>query len=183
MDSTRSRIGSQAAVVGNSFGAGLARLYAASHPERASHLILVDGGHIAQLPKIARRVMGVPIFEPIYERIRKQAFSESGIRRAFANDASMTNDVITSSQAASHGFVALMRQIALSDVPANQTPSAPTLLIWGERDRLAPLARAHELAAELPDARLAVIKNAGHMPQLEDPVSFIHIVREFCGVG
>ncbi|HZQ10888.1 MAG TPA: alpha/beta hydrolase, partial [Anaerolineae bacterium] len=139
-------------------------------------------GQIARVPNIARRVIGSPIVAPLYELFRKQAFSEAGIRRAFANRAAVTNEVIAASQDASHGFVALMRQIALRDVPLNQTPRVPTLLVWGERDRLAPLARAYELAAEIPEARLAVIKNAGHLPQLEDPVSFVRVVREFCGV-
>src|SRR5436190_14150617 len=49
---------SQAVFVGNSFGAGLARLYASAHPERVTKLILVDGGQIIQFPRLARRVMG-----------------------------------------------------------------------------------------------------------------------------
>src|SRR5689334_14454450 len=36
----------QAIFVGNSFGAGLARLYASAHPERVTKLVLVDGGQI-----------------------------------------------------------------------------------------------------------------------------------------
>ena len=168
-----------AMVAGNSFGAALARLYAAAQPERVTRTILADGGQFPALPKFARRFLAASVTAPIFELMRRQAFSENGVKRAFANPALVTPEVLQASQNASHGFVALMRQVVLSELPAQKIPSQPTLLIWGERDRLASVARAHELAAEIPQAQLAVIKNAGHMPQLEDPLSFVKIVRDF----
>lgn len=175
---------SRAAFIGNSFGASLARLYAAAHPERVTHLILVDGGQIPRVPTFARRLLAAPILAPLFEWMRQQAFSEKGIRRAFANQNVVTPKVLAASQNASHGFVALMRQVLMDELPAAQTPLAPTLLVWGERDKLANLTRAYQLARELdaaetPIAQLALIKHAGHLPQLEDPASFVKIVREF----
>lgn len=171
----------QAAVVGNSFGAGLARLYAAAYPERVTHLILVDGGQIARPPKLMQRVMSTPFLAPFYEMVRQQSFSETDIRRAFGNDALVNDEVIKSSQAASHGFITLMQQLSSGGIPSNQTPRAPALLVWGERDRVAPIQRAQDIAAEIAVERLAVIKNAGHLPQIQDPLSFVRIVRDFCG--
>lgn len=169
----------QAVLVGNSFGAAFARLYAAAHPERVTHLILVNGGQIPRVPGFARGIMQLPVLAPMFELIRRQTFTENGVRRAFADPALATPEVVRASQEASHGFVQLMRHVGLSNSPAAETPHMPTLLIWGERDKLAPLARAHELAADLPDAELAVIKSAGHLPQLEDPASFVKIVCDF----
>lgn len=174
---------SEAVVIGNSFGGALARLYAASFPARVSRLVLADGGQLAALPAIARRVGAASWSAPFFELVRRQAFSESSVRRAFANPALATPEVVRSSQDASRGFVALMRQVVLSELPEKRNPVQSTQLIWGERDRLSPLARANEIAAEIPNAQLAVIKNAGHMPQLEDPVSFVKIVREFCAAA
>lgn len=170
---------SDAVVAGNSFGAVLARLYAANHPARTSRVILVDGGHIAALPKFARRAAAASWSAPLFELVRRQAFSEKNIRRAFHNPALATPQVVLASQDASHSFVALMRQVVWSELPAQKNPPQPTQLIWGERDKLAPVSRAHKVAAEIPQAQLAVIKNAGHLPQLEDPLSFVHIVRAF----
>jgi pimeloyl-ACP methyl ester carboxylesterase len=170
---------SQAAFVGNSFGAGLARLYASAHPERVTHLLLVDGGQIPRLPKFARTLMGASFLTPLFELLRRQGFSEKSVQSAFGNPAAVTPEILSASQEASHGFVRLMRRVGLSDVPQNQTPRAPTLLVWGERDKLASVSRAQEIAAEIPNAQLAVVKNAGHMPQLEDPMSFVKIVRDF----
>lgn len=171
---------SDAVVVGNSFGAALARLYAANHPARVSRLILVDGGQISAPPKFARRAASASFTAPLFEWMRRQTFSEKGIRRAFANPVLATPEVVRASQDSSRGFVMLMRQVILSELPAQKIPTQQTQLIWGERDKLSPLPRAHELAAEIPNAQLAIIKNAGHMPQLEDPLSFVKIVHSFC---
>lgn len=171
---------SQAAFVGNSFGAGLARLYAAAHPERVTHLILVDGGQMPRTRKLVRRMIGAPLMAPMFELIRRQAFSEQAIKRAFGNPKLVTEQVLTDAQNASIGFVSLMREVVMSDVPSNTTPHVPTLLVWGERDKLASFQRADEIGEQVSATRLAVIKNAGHLPQLEDPLSFIKIVNDFC---
>ena len=47
--------------------------------------------------------------------------------------------------------------------------SVPTLLVWGERDRLVPVAAADAFITALPDARLVVVAGAAHMPMLERP--------------
>ena len=46
---------------------------------------------------------------------------------------------------------------------------APTLLVWGQEDRLVPLAYAQEFARRLAKTRLEVVKGAGHAPHLEQP--------------
>lgn len=56
----------------------------------------------------------------------------------------------------------------------------PTLLIWGELDARSPLTVAHQFENAIPDAKLVVIPNAGHMSNLEQPERFNHAVREFC---
>src|SRR3712207_858967 len=45
----------------------------------------------------------------------------------------------------------------------------PTLLLWGEHDRLRPLAHAERWRAALPDARLEVLPDAGHLVLEESP--------------
>jgi len=47
----------------------------------------------------------------------------------------------------------------------------PTLVIWGEQDRLVHVSNAARVAAVLPDSRLLVLPEVGHTAQLEDPVS------------
>ncbi|MGI8723639.1 MAG: alpha/beta fold hydrolase [Geodermatophilaceae bacterium] len=49
--------------------------------------------------------------------------------------------------------------------------SKPTLIIWGDRDKLVNVRNAPRLAAVMPDARLLVLPGVGHTPQLEDPIT------------
>ncbi len=58
--------------------------------------------------------------------------------------------------------------------------AAPTLLIWGELDARSPLYVARRLEDAIPDARLVVIPDAGHVSNLERPDQFNNAVREFC---
>jgi pimeloyl-ACP methyl ester carboxylesterase len=45
----------------------------------------------------------------------------------------------------------------------------PTLLIWGDRDPVVPIASGMRLARELPDAELVVLPGVGHLPPEEAP--------------
>lgn len=56
--------------------------------------------------------------------------------------------------------------------------STPTLVIHGERDAL-PARVSKELSALLPNARLVLIPDAGHMPFWEAPARFFELVNSF----
>ena len=55
----------------------------------------------------------------------------------------------------------------------------PVLVIVGRQDEFTPVSKAEEMHAALPNSKLAVIENAGHMPNLERPEEFNEIVLEF----
>jgi pimeloyl-ACP methyl ester carboxylesterase len=57
----------------------------------------------------------------------------------------------------------------------------PTLIIWGDRDRLVPLATVEGVAARFRNARLEVIRDCGHMPMIEEPIRTIEVMRDFLG--
>jgi pimeloyl-ACP methyl ester carboxylesterase len=61
--------------------------------------------------------------------------------------------------------------------------AAPTLLAWGEHDRLAPLVCAEAWRKEIPGARLLTFAGSGHVPQLEEPAAVAAAVVEFCGAA
>jgi pimeloyl-ACP methyl ester carboxylesterase len=54
----------------------------------------------------------------------------------------------------------------------------PVRLLWGELDRVAPLASARRLAARIRGARLEVIPGAGHFPNIERPDAFAAAIAE-----
>ncbi len=57
--------------------------------------------------------------------------------------------------------------------------AAPTLLVWGEADRLVHPAYGDEFAGRLRDARLVTVPAAGHLPQLENPEPVAEAVHGF----
>ena len=56
--------------------------------------------------------------------------------------------------------------------------AVPTLVVWGEADRIAPLAHAHAYAEAIPGARLELVADAGHLPQREAPDAVARLVGE-----
>jgi pimeloyl-ACP methyl ester carboxylesterase len=57
--------------------------------------------------------------------------------------------------------------------------SAPTLVIHGASDGLIPPAYADEFARLIPNARVATIDGAGHLPMVEQEDAFIRVVEDF----
>jgi pimeloyl-ACP methyl ester carboxylesterase len=58
--------------------------------------------------------------------------------------------------------------------------AVPTLLIWGELDTRSPVSVAREFEQAIPNAKLVLIPDAGHVSNLEQPERFNEAVREFC---
>jgi pimeloyl-ACP methyl ester carboxylesterase len=53
----------------------------------------------------------------------------------------------------------------------------PTLLVWGEHDRLVPIDIAHQYQALLPKATLEIVAGAGHVVDLEAPDALTNLIR------
>jgi pimeloyl-ACP methyl ester carboxylesterase len=55
----------------------------------------------------------------------------------------------------------------------------PTLLVWGERDPMIPVAHAHAAHAAMPGSRLELFEDAGHFPFHDDPERFAAVLADF----
>jgi len=58
----------------------------------------------------------------------------------------------------------------------------PVALITGDDDRIVPTPESVRLASDLPNARLVVIANAGHVPHEEQPGAFMDAVISFLSI-
>jgi len=56
----------------------------------------------------------------------------------------------------------------------------PTLIIWGENDREVPLRDGERINREIPNSRLLIFRECGHIPHEEYPAEFTHVVSGFC---
>jgi pimeloyl-ACP methyl ester carboxylesterase len=58
----------------------------------------------------------------------------------------------------------------------------PTLLIWGDTDRMFPKEHAQAFHKAIPGAKLVTIPQCGHVPQIEKPDEFVAALESFIGV-
>jgi pimeloyl-ACP methyl ester carboxylesterase len=80
------------------------------------------------------------------------------------------------------GFVPAMD--ALTSYPIrDRLPEikAPTLVVWGEKDPLVPVRDAWEFGRLIPDARVVVYEDTGHVAMLERPAAFNGLLEDFLG--
>jgi pimeloyl-ACP methyl ester carboxylesterase len=80
-----------------------------------------------------------------------------------------------------------MRGTLSNVIPCDLRPLMPqirtdTLLLWGEGDTATPLSDGQEMEQLLPRAGLAVVKNAGHFPYVDNPAQFFAILGYYLEV-
>lgn len=56
----------------------------------------------------------------------------------------------------------------------------PTLIIWGDQDTVIPIKGGYKLRQEIPNSRLIVLTDCGHVPPEEKSELFTDLVTEFC---
>lgn len=152
----------RAHVMGHSMGGLVAGALASDHPERVDRLVLVDAGFLAFDPKLRKRVTGLfrtlPWTSPSLMPVLVRDMVRSGPIRMMA----ATGE--------------LLRKDWREKLPAI---TAPTLVIWGEHDRVCDLRIGKQIAATVPGAKLVVIPGAGHNPMWEKPEDFDRAVLAF----
>ena len=175
----------RAALVGNSMGAGLAIGMALEHPDRVSKLVLIGG-----LPANVRERLTSP---SIQRALRTPAPSwlasfgnwlfgglmiESVLKEIVHDPALLTPAVIErSNRNRQRPGVMPPLMTARDTLPLWETGFAkrigeirhPTLIVWGEEDRVFPIAVGEDLHRTIAGSSLVRIPNAGHIAQWEQP--------------
>jgi pimeloyl-ACP methyl ester carboxylesterase len=65
--------------------------------------------------------------------------------------------------------------LGASGLSGTRRPAA-SLLIWGDRDRIIPVAHGYDA---LPGSRLEVLAGVGHFPHVEFPTAVVDILDDF----
>lgn len=169
-----------AMVVGLSMGGYLALSLMAHHPDRVGSLVLADTRAEGEPPEglEARRAAAdglrangsAAFVEAFVPRAMWPGAAEAAIARltdlASAQSAEAMADA-TMAIAGRADHVALLPRIAV-----------PTLVIVGEHDQITPPPLSTAMAAAIPDARLVIMGEAGHMTALEHPEEFAALLDE-----
>lgn len=152
-------------LVGHSMGGLLALHVASRHPDCVSRLVLVDA---AGLPR------------PLTPRNLMRFALEVAPPRRWGDPAFLPVIVGDALVAGPFNVLRGLRGILREDVrPLLPSISAPTLIIWGERDTLVPLEHGRALRAGIPDSRLLVLPGAYHNPMVDQPAAFDRAVLRF----
>jgi len=155
------------AIAGNSMGGGVAARFAELHPDRVTHLILIDaaGARTDTRPRLHLAYMAA--YTPVVDKIFLH-----GVLGRLPDLARMKGTPR-----------ALLAHFRLPDdtyvwdhVGAVK---APTLILWGKDDNTIPLPAAHAWQRAIPGSRLIVYPGAGHVSMADEPVKSAADVRAF----
>jgi pimeloyl-ACP methyl ester carboxylesterase len=56
---------------------------------------------------------------------------------------------------------------------------SPTLILWGESDRLVPAGYAEDFRSSINDSRVVILKECAHMPMYEKRHEFVSVITDF----
>lgn len=80
----------------------------------------------------------------------------------------------------SHKFLQVNRNFEIEEMTEI---NRPTLIVWGERDKVLPKKTADKFVKKIPDSRYVMIPEAGHLPHEESPEDFVTVVLDFLKGG
>lgn len=184
----------RANLVGQSLGGGIALHYALQFPQKVSKLVLVDSAGLGKEVIWTLRLMSLLLIGELVSYPNRKGV-ELFFKFAVRNQALITKDFVELyynffSQPGFQKFLLKIvrsiitihgaREEVLAPVMNNLDKiTQPTLIIWGEKDRVLPLKHAYRGKEKLPNAKLKIIEGCGHIPFFERSEEFNRLVLGF----
>lgn len=165
-------------LIGHSFGGRIGIRLTTLHPERAIGLVLCASAGIKSrrtlklllflaLAKGGDALLSLPLLSYLHEPARKGLYLLVGERDYYRAQGVMRET---------------MKKVIEEDLrPDLGKITVPTLIVWGDRDRVIPLSDAHIMKEEIPDATLEIVEGAGHRLPYQEPEIFTRLVLTFLG--
>ena len=186
-----------ATLVGHSMGGGIAMQFAYQFPERTDRLALVCSGGLG--PEVtpllrAATLPGSGLFLAAVTSDRAKSFygtALSPLRKVGLSTPESFKHILEHAACLQdpdtrRAFVLTARSVL--DLRGQRIDARdrlylaeemPSLIIWGDRDRLIPVKHAHDAHALLPNSRLEIFGKAGHFPHRDDPRRFCNVLLDF----
>jgi pimeloyl-ACP methyl ester carboxylesterase len=166
---------SKAVVIGHSMGSAIGMVLALHYPERVKGLGLLGAGpRLGVNPEILAHSANSTTYHKAVDGLISLAFSH-------AADPNLV-------ELAKKRMLEIRPSVLQGDLLACDTfefneqlelISQPTLVVCGEDDKLTPVRYSQTLARTIPDTRLEIIPQAGHMVMLEKPDEVSRIISDF----
>ncbi len=187
---------SAAIIAGNSMGGKHALAFAVTYPERVAGLVLVDASG-PPMPEesteeeddggnIGFAIAMTPGINRIAEQITPRSLIAQSLEQSVSVKAVVTEEAVDRYWELLRypgNRAATMTRFSSPYDPLTREEiagiAAPTLILWGEEDRLIPVSAGRWLEQQMPDARLVVYPAIGHLPHEEAPQATIATLREW----
>lgn len=178
----------RALVIGHSMGGGVALALAARHPDRVARLVVANAWvYPIEMPLAGRAVLRPLVGDFIWKNVYGRRDLKNHFRNVFRDPALATEELVdyywerfNRAGARDAGLAALRAFAALPDNTSDPgRVRCPTLVVWGEEDKMFPLAHGKRLERQIPGARLFVVPACGHSPHEERPDEFLRGVLPF----
>ncbi|HEY2005742.1 MAG TPA: alpha/beta fold hydrolase [Solirubrobacteraceae bacterium] len=187
----------RASVVGHSLGGGIAMQFAYQFPERCQRLVLVSSGGLGDAVHPILRAATLPGSELVLPLLAhpKALSGAASLTKTLGRLGLKAGPDLTemargyeslSTADARSAFIHTVRSVI---DPRGQRINAsdrlylssqmPSMIMWGKRDRIIPIAHAYAAHDGMPGSRLEVFEQAGHFPQLSDPSRFAQLLEDF----
>ena len=187
----------KASFVGHSLGGGVAMQLAYQFPERCERLVLVCSGGLGQEVNLLLRAVSLPGSEfvlPVllapWFRERAEGFG-AAFRKVGWRPGSTLAEVWRSyttltTREGQRAFIHTVRSVidmAGQRVSARDrlylAKAVPTLIVWGDQDRVIPVSHGHSAHEAMPGSRLEILPGAGHFLPFEQPDWFNRTLLDF----
>jgi pimeloyl-ACP methyl ester carboxylesterase len=181
----------RATVVGHSMGGSVAQRLAAWWPDLVDRLVLISSTTDKYMRRLgwASPLMAayIPAFVTVV--LHNNFMRRLQLKFILADASQVTPETVRelSSPGRIRGQARSYKQLMIDrnrdravDLEAIK---APTLIIWGDRDRLVSVRNGKLLAAAIADAKLVVIRDAGHLVPEEQPEALNRLITDFAGTS
>lgn len=165
----------KAHLIGNSMGGHIAALYAARHPEQVLTLALLDNAGVTS-PKKSEMFERIERGEPNPLVVRKAEDFDKLMNFVFVSPPplpdSLKRHFAEQSMANQEHYDRIFVQLRERYIPLEpELPkiSAPTLLLWGEQDRVLDVSSIEVMKPLLQKSSVVIMKDCGHAPMIERP--------------
>jgi pimeloyl-ACP methyl ester carboxylesterase/mannose-6-phosphate isomerase-like protein (cupin superfamily) len=164
-------------VIGNSIGGWIAAEMGLTGSARITSVVLVDA--------VGIEVPGHPaadFFSLTLDQVAELSYHDPG---PFRIDPAAMSAEQQAVMAGNRGALAVYGGTAMAD-PGLQTRlgqiSVPTLVVWGDSDRIVDPDYGRAYATAIPGARFRLLEATGHVPQIETPGQLLSAIQDFAGV-
>lgn len=162
-------------LIGNSMGGHIAALYAARHPEQVLSLALLDNAGVSS-PTKSEMFQRIERGEPNPLVVRKPEDFDALMHFVFVTPPelpeSLKRHFAEQSMANRAHYDQIFAQLRAQYVPLEpELPKiqAPTLLLWGDQDRVLDVSSIEVMKPLLKQPSVVIMKDCGHVPMLERP--------------